>query len=293
VVGPLLLSLAAFGVTRANAGYPERFAAGAASLGSAGATEAKGECSYNRDLTLTPQCVIGASGAQARGLLVGDSYAGMYTDFLEVLAKDARLAFNHRWYRLSPPMPGTSASDQFGMVQSEYSQRRHELLARYDVALLASSWGGYRYAPKDKTRLWNAARQDVSARADELQLAAIDDLVRRGVRVVLLDRPRAPPGRPLMREMRDAIARRRSLASFSAPIPARPGDYVLDLVRKKHPGVLIIRPDEPICDDKSCRVALGDQPLYRPDGSHLSHEGSKLLGEAYLQKLPNPLKRLR
>jgi peptidoglycan/LPS O-acetylase OafA/YrhL len=293
VLVPIALSLAAFSVTRAHAGFPGRFAAVAGDEGSEDATEGPGGCEYGRDLTLGSRCLIGVASAKSRGLLVGDSYAGMYVHFLDALAKDAGLAFNYRWYRLTPPIPGVSVGPRSDRTQVDYSQRRHELLGDFDIALLGNSWGGYTYAKKEKKRLWNARGKDVSARADELQLAAIADLVQRGVRVVLLDRPRAPAGREMMRKVRAAVASGQSLAGFSAPVAERASDYILNRVRKEFPSVLIIRPDDPICDDTSCRVAIGETPLYRADGSHLNHEGAKLMAKEYLKRFPNPLKRLR
>src|SRR5262249_42514073 len=144
-----------------------------------------------------------------------------------------------------------------------------------------------------KARLWDQRGNDVSARGDDLQMAAIDDLVERGVKLILLDRPRAQPGEKLMKSLRSAKAGGDALADIRVAITPRRESYLLDAIAKKHPSVTIIRPDDAICDAHSCGVAIDGNILYRPDGSHLNHEGSKLLGELYLKSRPNPLKSLR
>lgn len=290
VVLPVAAGFAVCDWAEARAGLPERFPA--AELDEESATAAAEGCRYNRDLSLVGKCTIGVDSATSDGLLIGDSYAGMYVRFLDVLAKDARLSLRHRWFRRSPPIPGVSSSEQWDRAQIRYSTGRQRLLVPGQIGVLGSSWGGYRHEGAT-LRLWNEDGRDVSAEGDELELAALEELVVRGVKLVLLDRPRAPPGRELMKKVRAAVSRGESLDRFRVPIVGRPSDYVIDVLRKKYPQIVVIRPDDPVCDEQTCAVALRGKPLYRSDGSHLTHEAARLLGETYLRKYPNPLKALR
>ncbi len=292
-VTPAALSIGAHAVTRAQGGFPRRLAGNATALHVAEAAESGGGCRYNRDLSIVDQCVLGAKQGPADGLLVGDSYAGMYMHFIGVLAEDAGFSLRQRWYFRSAPIPGTCASDRFDPEQAAYTEKRHELLTHFEFGILSSSWGGYTYDSDSRLRLFDSRGDDVSARADALQLEAIDDLVKRGVKLILLDRPRAPPGSALMKKVRSAANRGESLAEYRVTIPPAPANYILDSVRRKYPSVLVIRPDDVICDDKTCAVALGDTVLYRPDGTHLTHEAATALAQKYLELRPNPLKSLQ
>jgi peptidoglycan/LPS O-acetylase OafA/YrhL len=293
VLTPVAACFALHAWASGRAGFPERFHTLAAEMGRNDATKASGECEYNRDLSLTPICQLGVPSSRIDGLLIGDSYAGMYTDFMDVLARDAGISLRHRWYRRSAPIPGTSFGEVLDPRQAAYTAQRHQLALQHELAVLISSWGNYRVSAEDKLRLWNRRGQDVSPQADALQLAAIDDLVERGVKVILLERPRAPPGKELMKAIRVAAKNGRPLSAFRVPIRERTGTDTLRLAHEKHPSIVLIRPDDVVCDDNACDVVVRGAIMYRNDGSHLTHEASRLLGEEYLKRHPNPLKSIQ
>ncbi|AJI53697.1 acyltransferase family protein [Francisella philomiragia] len=67
----------------------------------------------------------------------------------------------------------------------------------------------------------------------------------------------------------------------------------IDKLKKKYHQIIIIDPNKIICDDDNwCRTSIDDVPLYVTAGvnSHLSPEGSTLIGQKYLQKYGNPFK---
>ena len=68
---------------------------------------------------------------------------------------------------------------------------------------------------------------------------------------------------------------------------------LIERVRARYPEVLVIEPFAPLCDGETCGVEVDGTLLYRDDGSHLTHEGARLLGERFLERLPNPLARSR
>ncbi len=290
-VAPALLSFGLHAAVRSTlAPIP---IAGAATPAAPEEDDSEVGCKYNRDLSIYKSCVVGANSPHIDGLMIGDSYAGMYAYFMRIIAEDADFSFRQRWFARSPPIPGTCSDGHFQPEQAAYTEKRHEIAAHYDFGILASSWGGYSYGKDSIIRLWNARGEDVSADADKLQLEAIDDLVKHGVKLVLLDRPRAPPGKALMKKIRAAARRHDPLTDVRIPVAKRPDDYILDVIRRKYPSALIIRPDDVYCDEKSCGVALDDTVLYKGDGSHLSREGAEAVARRYLELYPNPLKALR
>ncbi len=289
VVLPAIIGFVAAAITDAQAGFPGRFERRATAITTAPPLQSNSGCKYDRDLSLLGKCVVGAPRPGIDGVLLGDSYAGMHVRFMDVLAKDADLSFRHRWYHLSPPMAATSVGRRPDPEQVAYTEGRQRLLVEHEFAVLISVWGNYQYEKKSRSRLWDRQGKDVSGQANKLQMEAIGDLLARGVKVILVDRPRAPPGAKLMKRVRKAHALREPLADFRVPIKARGPEYLLELVKAKYEGVVIIRPDDAICDDSTCAVAIGDTLLYKPDGSHLTHEGSRVLGEEYLKSRANPL----
>jgi len=292
VLLPIAVSAGAYEMTNRSDGFPDRFAGGAEALRKDEIETVKGACTYGRDLETMPSCYVGIRGEKIDGLVVGDSYAGMYTKFLNLLARDAGLSLRHVWFRLSPPIPGTSVGKKPSRKQRAYIDGRHQMLDDYDIAILVSVWGNYDYGPEVEYRLWEGKGRDVSAQANALQMKAIDDLLTAGVQVVLVDRPPAPPGKKF-KKMRAAVARGEDLTSFRMPIKPRANDYFIKQVEEKYPDVLIIRPFEVLCDEETCAADVDGTLIYREDGSHLSHVGAEALGEFYLRRRQNPLKRLR
>ena len=59
----------------------------------------------------------------------------------------------------------------------------------------------------------------------------------------------------------------------------------------KYPQVILIDPNQIICDSKKCYSAFDGVPLYFTGklSSHLNYGGSTIIGERYLQKYGNPL----
>jgi hypothetical protein len=234
---------------------------------------------------------VGIDVDRVDGLIVGDSYAGMYTQLLDVLATDASLSLRHRWWRLSPPIPDTSVGRRPSFEQRRYTRERAELLDDHEYAFLVSAWGNYRYPKGRKTRLWNADGDDVSERADDLQLGHITELVQKGVRVVLLDRPLAQPGPQLAKQYMAQIADGVGIRGVRAPITPPKPDGLIARVRAAHPEVLIIQPLDGLCDDATCAVEIDGLLLFRDDGSHLTHAAAHRLGQLWLERGENPLRR--
>ncbi len=270
-------------------GFPQRFAGNITELNRAEATQTKGACVQNLSMKSMPYCVAGVNDPRIDGLIIGDSYAGMHIGFIDVLAKDAGLSLRHRWSGLLPPIPGISVGLKRDDAHVDYTTARFEELGTHTIAILSSSWGGYG-SDESKYRIWDSQGKDISRQADSLQMKAIEHLLQKGVKVVLIDRPLTPPGRKQMKRLRAEKANGKSMDDFGLVKISRGEDYFLNRVQKLHPDVLIIHPSDAICGGEKCDVAIKNTILYRSDGSHLNSEGAVLLGEKYLSMFSNPLK---
>jgi len=63
----------------------------------------------------------------------------------------------------------------------------------------------------------------------------------------------------------------------------------VDLLSEQFDQLIVIDPAQIMCDDELCYSELNDTPLYK-NGVHLNYEGSKLIGELYIERFGNPFK---
>lgn len=290
---PALLGWSAHSWVHDSDGLPSRFEGLAAqgALETPTAASSPG-CQYDRDLKKLALCTLGVRGPSIDGVLVGDSYAGMITPLVDVLATDAGLSLRHRWFSTSPPMPDVSVGRRRDEEEAAYSTERQRLLRGQPLVVLGSVWGNYSYEPESKVQLWNAEGRMVSDEADALQVAAIEALLEAGSTVVIVDRPRGQPGARMMKRVLRAQARGKDLTLLRVPARPRGQTGLLARLPSDHPGLVIFHADDPVCGSKDCAVAIDGVPLYRPDGSHYSKEGAQRLGLLWLRKGQNPLRGL-
>jgi peptidoglycan/LPS O-acetylase OafA/YrhL len=63
----------------------------------------------------------------------------------------------------------------------------------------------------------------------------------------------------------------------------------VDQLSSKFDQLIVIDPAKVMCNDELCYSELDDTPLYK-DSGHLNYEGSKLIGELYIDRFGNPFK---
>lgn len=64
-------------------------------------------------------------------------------------------------------------------------------------------------------------------------------------------------------------------------------DQFLDQLTKRFDQLAVIDPAKVMCDEAWCYSELDGLPLYK-DGGHLNYEGSKLIGQLYIEQFGNP-----
>jgi hypothetical protein len=224
------------------------------------------------------------------GLLIGDSYGDMYVNFMDVLAKDAGMSFHYSNSSHTPPIRNVSCASRPDARSLEYNRRRVEMAAKYPFVVLISSWSGYGEKNKEN-RLWDEDGRDVSADADRLQLETIDWLVSQGVTPIFVDRPSSPPLRVTMAKARAAKQTGKLVEEYRQPFTPRAADYAFNQLKARYPSAVFIHPSDVLCDQAGCDVSIKGTLLYKEDGSHLNPRGSELLGQTYVARQSNPLKR--
>lgn len=287
---PVLLACALTVAAHLSDGFPGRFTGSVVELSKEQLPSVVREkCMKDRAIANLDDCALGVRKSTLDGMLIGDSYANMYAPFIDVLARDAGLFIHDTAYRATPPIPAISAGKKPDPRSVRYATSRFETAAQTGLVILGNSWSGY--GPQNAVnRLFDDHGEDINADADRRQLEAIGDLVARGVKVVIIERPRAPPKERVMNLIRRDKLRGRDISQHEGKPQGRGGGYILDRVREQFPSVMIIDPSRALCSERSCANTIDGVLVYASDGSHLNAMGSRLLGEKYIEMFGNPLK---
>lgn len=238
----------------------------------------KGWCFYSVDtlpqLPVGPQglgCVLGDRSAARRGLLVGDSFAGQYEPFWDLLGKRAGLAiaavttnwcFPSLGERYTGP-PSSPAYRQCGFNRRHVVAHWHD----HDFVVVAADWR-------------NLLRQDMLADAT----AFIDEALRQGLPVIVMPTPTRLNPDVLLRAQRAAYFGR----SFDSAVLASPedaqaveGNHRLRAYCAGKAGVIFLDRPQVFQVDGVASDLTADKLSYSFDGRHLSVYGALAAGEQF------------
>ncbi|MEA1064758.1 acyltransferase family protein [Erwinia sp. HR93] len=217
-------------------------------------------------------CVLGAKNGARKGMLIGDSMAGHYMGFVNILANDADVTVYGSASSGLPPVYSVKSFaqsyDQRTPQKLEYNLQRLNKAKGFDFVILAGSWGNHYPYFQTETALEDTVR----------------DFIRSGIQVYVIGRPNA---------IEDSILKR-AIYSLShggkveqIVTTLKSGiNYRLDNLSNKQ-GVKIIDPNEVICAAEECKVALDGQILYL-DTDHITEQGARILAKSYLKSHTNP-----
>jgi hypothetical protein len=260
--------------------------------------------SRSSDVDFSRKCFFGDSARvknakQPDFLLLGDSHANSSRGFFEVLAKDAGLA----------GMEISASSSVFlvdtvlvrdGEVEAVYKKRidriKDYIEQGFDgFVILVGRWG-----------LWSDGPGNIVFEPEfEVSLAkTVEYFVDKGISVVLYRR--VPEFDVNINPRCNFISARKGVLIGSAQhcsgdiTMSRQAireqraqvDAILDRIADRYKNVTIIDAIAPQCDAEACSLKMDGFFIYY-DQNHMNYSGSKRLGEAYLQKIGNPLKDVR
>lgn len=231
------------------------------------------ECFNSYKLHNIDECSFGDKNAPVSGMLIGDSMAGHYMEFMDVLAKDAGIKLFGTSSSGLPPF-NVKNYPRFKKQRSEealkYNQKRIQLSYNYDVVFIAASW---------------AADYPYLSENEEEFISAIGEYIDRNKKVVLITRPNTVSD-AIVNDTK--IKRMDGLNINNLWAPYVDSNRFLRLLKQKYPQIIVIDPNLVICKNKKCIVSIDNKTLYE-DHAHLTLSGSRRLGELYLKSKSNPL----
>lgn len=240
------------------------------------------------------QCHLGVSKSEVDGLLIGDSFANAYAQFVDVLARDAGLMIHDTTAGSTPAIPDVFTNDSLNKLPqeewkkiSDYNTARFELAKSKKLVIISNFWNNYA-TWQTRFRVHNGSYEDVNDRIDELQFDTIKKYLDAGVIVIILVQPYAEIGKTEVNRLREEKLRHAIIDETYKPVQADT-DRIEYKIKAKFPQVILIDPNNVLCDSGRCNAVVGGKIIFRNDGSHLNAVGAEKIGEEYLKRFGNPL----
>lgn len=244
------------------------------------------------------ECYLGVKKDKPDALMIGDSFGNAYTPFIDVLAKDAGLMVADTMRSTTPSIPDvyvTRINTKPPIEQVEkilhYTRARIEYGSTLKAVIISDFFDQYNEKnPGFKT--YDANGNDVSDKVFSMRMSVIDELLDKGVHVIIVARPFKSIGREQIAKIM-AMKQKHVIPStvrypYDGPKQAR------EEFRLAHnrPNVTLINPNDVLCNESGCTPFIDGDIIFRTDGSHLNYSSSKKIGIKYLKEIGNPLMRI-
>lgn len=297
-----LFSSAAFAAIQWQ-GIPDRFDEALSRKSAAVLTyadAARGRCNEGpvRSPLGPDECVLGADQSSVDILLVGDSHANHFSGMISELAGNAGL----RGYDITQSNTAFLVGverfyDQGGQVvhHGSFSARnsaiKQDVLPnQYTYVVLGGSFVGHYSGGLFSTDLV-APEAPTPEVFREGMVRTITEIIEHGSTPVLIK------GNPTfdfdvssctLNNLRFGIDKNCHLERESYDEKFRAWSQFVDELQEQFHQLVVIDPAKVMCDDEWCYSELDGLPLYK-DSGHLNYEGSKLIGQLYIEQFGNPL----
>ena len=254
----------------------------------------------SKKLPKADDCILGADKPNIDFLLIGDSHANHFSGMLDEWASDANL----RGYDITQDttlfLPEVKQTRQIaGQWQRmpKFKQRndaisKHLKQHHYKLVILSGYFSVYL---KPEMRLSDSKSEQQKQVFENGMRRAIQQIIASGARpMILLDSPVLAGQKAICNIRAESLDLKRD-CSLPLMQLQQQQQYYLPIIKQletEFPQLLVVNPNQILCDSKHCRLDLHGVPLYRDkDFSHLNDTGSRLLGQAYLKQFGNPLQR--
>lgn len=216
-------------------------------------------------------CLLGAPNKEPEVLLIGDSFANHFTGMIDILAKNDQVAV--RDYTMDGCLPvkgmGFGAQESYARKCKARNNFAYDYISasKYKYVILAGSW------PVTGTR------EEFAALGKGLD-DAISTVIAAGAKpiIILANESTGNANCPVRRLLS------RSTANCDKKQEAHQiRDDLFAELKVKFPEISFVDPNQAICDGGICHSMLEGTPLYR-DGDHLNDVGSRVIGQALVEK---------
>ncbi|MFA9192158.1 acyltransferase family protein [Flavobacterium sp. FZUC8N2.13] len=224
-------------------------------------------------------CFLGIKKDSLDGMLIGDSFANHTAAFLDVLAKDADLYIHDSAAGGYPLMNGLN-KDGSANFPEQYAIDRLNYAKKFKTIYIAANWEGL--------------SESKNAQTYHSTLQSLGELVKSGKKIIIFEALRKMTALNLHRAklVKAKIPVYFSEKDFSITEYKRPNDYIIDVIKQKFPSIMIIDLNQLMCENGKCDIELNNTIVYRNE-DHLNTSGAQLLGELYIEKYGNPLKKVK
>lgn len=226
------------------------------------------------------KCHIGDSKGKTKALFIGDSTAGHYGPFVDVLAKDAGVdVLQMSTSNCFPTFDPKGAGDNPDVCKNFRIRIKQEIdTDRYDFIIVSSYW------QRDNNAIsYREGRNNYNG--------ILWYYTHHAKHVIVLGQP------PEFRVNAGACYLRGSTgkskcdfsANFGPLMVYQTSNKVLEDFSKRYGNVNFVDPSNYICNKERCSPFLNGLPMYH-DQTHLSERGASVLGALYLDDNANPFK---
>ncbi|CNG62755.1 acyltransferase family protein [Yersinia kristensenii] len=221
-------------------------------------------------------CIIGDVTKKPETIMIGDSIAGSYIEFIDYLAKDAGKSIAVTVSSSLPPImninpyrEGTSVSKYRSEEKLSYNNKRIDLAKGYKNVIIGASWG-------NDNSYFKANGYDI--------LSTLEYISSHGSKIIVILRPNGMDYK--------------EFSKFKADIASGTDDHS-DLAKKTNVNIALdgllnsyeepvyIDPNDSLCTDSGCKVYLNGRFIYM-DHAHLNVYGARELAKVYLKNHKNP-----
>lgn len=240
-------------------------------------------------------CVLGVKDRPVDFLLIGDSHANHFTPMIDYMAKAAHV----RGYDITQSqtiyLPGVKRyyvqAGKF-IEHTNFELRNNKLTEviahnQFKAVILAGSFTNH-YNGGELQR--DGASSSSTAFEDGFR-SAVKNITQSGAIPIIVK------GNPILQGLSQDCGlnnlrfEKKAGCDFALNKHqdhfSKWNKFLLQL-QVEFPNLLVISPDEVMCDQTVCHSEINDVPLYRDHG-HLNQIGSELVGKLYVEKIGNPL----
>jgi len=281
------LAFSAIAVTVANKqGMPSRF----------GSDELAAQAIETDPRSYPPKCTSQQVGKVCGEiLLLGDSYARQYQDFVQVFARDAGMEFTAIIKVACPPLRGARQQADNPLQQAcyQHNQLAYKAIGHQRYVILGSYW--------NHSLDLSAGSHNRGDEADGPTLTLDEIGLRQGLFdsvKTIVDHGAIPviiKDIPVPISYHCLVTRIVGYNTTPCDIPTAEVEQrqlfvnnTLAELQGIYPQLVLIDPKKILCNSNTCSPELQGIPLYIDD-KHLNGPGSRLLGETYLRVFGNPL----
>lgn len=309
VVVPAVLAGGLYYAAKKHDGFSERFGSQYSRIVKVlndSASDDRKKCIHKNDLVAAEkQCRLGDPDGSRSALMIGDSHANHYWNFMDVLARDAHLDVRSVSRAACLSLPDVFQHDAkkkrtYNASCREYARYfYHEALQHgYDFVIIGQIWPAYL---DDRIVADLSEERSVARSREHIRTAfgnALDMIVRSGATPVVvrtvqktrhaymacLYRDVKLGGRMTQGDVGDCVGQ------WDAG-SVRWLDRLFSEMKARYPQLIVIDPKDVQCTDGRCLQMIDGIPVYRDDEGHLTDFAAGRLGEMYLAEKGNPFGR--